>query len=119
MTLLCYQTTAVKIIIKQYIIRRLVHHHMVPDGQMADLIVCWGKQQAVTASCTNTNGGWFHLFYVRTLSLTRVAKLPCSTLDSVPRDLRSLVVDSYTDHLFHNTHNYMPWLWKKQILLKL
>jgi len=65
-------------------IRRLVHHHMVPDGQMADLIVCWGKQQAVLAYCTITNGGWFHLSYVRTLSLTRVAKLPCSTLDSVP-----------------------------------
>lgn len=33
----------------------------------------------------------------------------------------SLVVDSYmsTDSLFHNIYNYIPWLWKKQKLLKL
>jgi len=94
---------------------------MVPDGQMADLIVCWRKQQAVLAYCKITNGGWFHLPYVRTLSLTRVAKLPCSTLDSVPRNLMSLVADSYisTGSLFHNIRNYIPWLWKKQKLLKL
>ena len=68
-----------------------------------NLIVCWGKQQAVTAYCTITNGGWFHLSYVRT-PLTRV-KLPCSTLNSVRRDLMSLVVASYTDNLFHNIHS--------------
>jgi hypothetical protein len=55
MTLLCHQITVVKIRRKKNIIKRLVHHHMVPDGQMAELIVCWQKQQAVTAYYTITN----------------------------------------------------------------
>jgi len=120
MTLLRHQTTVVKIRKK-----KIIHHQEIsssPHGTRwtnGNLIVCWGKWQAVTAYSTITSGGWFHLSYVRTPSLTRVAKLPCLTLNSELRDLTSLVVDSYTDHLFHNIHNYIPWLWKKQKLLKL